>query len=365
MLEEELVDELPPGSFQPIASSWCHSVGEIVKIDFQWTIHQYELVKGPWNRLASTTFSVSDKEIVVTTWNLLLDDDGVLLNQIYPPVGDSLTISRCIRVSTALLNSKRNKVFCGEIIVAQGTPMPTLVNRIPKEFLIDQSNDLLVNGALTIYCEVEMYKGEKNLKGQGTQAVNKPISHKDELCEGFSGLFESMQYSDVIINVPGQQFTAHKAILAARSPVFAAMLKPSSKEYLTGIVDVVDIEANVFKELLRYIYTGQVPLEKMDEVAAWLLVAADKYLLEKLKKACGDYLINRISPENCFELLSLCEFDSAYYLREKAEDFCRQFPCEVIKTANWKRAKEENPEWFKKIENMVLDSLAQQLRAKK
>ena len=154
MLEEELVDELPPGSFQPIASSWCHSVGEIVKIDFQWTIHQYELVKGPWNRLASTTFSVSDKDIVVTTWNLLLDDDGVLLNQIYPPVGDSLTISRCIRVSTALLNSKRNKVFCGEIIVAQGTPMPTLVNRIPKEFLI-VSSDMRREVPVWTVCELK------------------------------------------------------------------------------------------------------------------------------------------------------------------------------------------------------------------
>ena len=84
-----------------------------------------------------------------------------------------------------------------------------------------------------------------------------------------------MKHSDVTINVTGQQFRAHKVILATRSPVFAAMFEHPSKENMTGIVDIADIEVNVFKELLRYIYTGQVPSLRMDEVAAGLLAAAD------------------------------------------------------------------------------------------
>ena len=48
----------------------------------------------------------------------------------------------------------------------------------------------------------------------------------------------------------------HKTILAARSPLFAAMFKHPSKEKLSGIVNVPDIEPDVFKVLLRYIYIG-------------------------------------------------------------------------------------------------------------
>ena len=148
-----------------------------------------------------------------------------------------------------------------------------------------------------------------------------------------------MKHSDVTINVTGQQFRAHKVILATRSPVFAAMFEHPSKENMTGIVDIADIEVNVFKELLRYIYTGQVPSLRMDEVAAGLLAAADKYLLMvNLKKACGDHLIKQMSPENCVQLLLLGENDPAYYLRKNAVDYCRKFPAEVMATASWKKA---------------------------
>ena len=82
--------------------------------------------------------------------------------------------------------------------------------------------------------------------------------------------------------------------MAARSPVFAVMFKHPSKEKLAGIVNVPDIEPDVFKVLLRYIYIGQVPLQRMDKLAIGLLAAADKYLLEKLKKACRDHLVKNI-----------------------------------------------------------------------
>ena len=87
--------------------------------------------------------------------------------------------------------------------------------------------------------------------------------------------------------------------MAARSPVFAVMFKHPSKEKLAGIVNVPDIEPDVFKVLLRYIYIGQVPLQRMDKLAIGLLAAADKYLLEKLKKACRDHLVKNIC-KNCY-----------------------------------------------------------------
>ena len=39
-------------------------------------------------------------------------------------------------------------------------------------------------------------------------------------------------------------------------------------------------------------FTSVVPLQRMDKLAIGLLAAADKYLLEKLKKACRDHLVN-------------------------------------------------------------------------
>ena len=80
------------------------------------------------------------------------------------------------------------------------------------------------------------------------------------------------------LNVGGHSFDAHKAILSSTSKVFAVMFVHETTEKLSNHVDIQDIHPDVFQEVLRFIYTGRVPLEKM---TASLLAAADKYLLEQ------------------------------------------------------------------------------------
>ena len=185
-----------------------------------------------------------------------------------------------MRVKTALVNARREKVFSNEIV----TQNDVIANRISRETILDKSNDLLVNGALTIYCEIETYEIRETLSGQSARNVSQQLNGKEELVKNFEKLFENVELSDITFNVCSQQFPAHKLILVTRSQVFAAMFQHPSKEKLSGVVDVPDIEPNVFKELLRYMYTGEVPLNRMDEVAIGLLATADKYLLENLKK---------------------------------------------------------------------------------
>lgn len=71
-----------------------------------------------------------------------------------------------------------------------------------------------------------------------------------------------------------RQFSAHKAILAARSPVFAAMFEHGMEESRANRVQISDIEPDTLAEVLRFIYTGQVV--GVDKMAQELLAAADK-----------------------------------------------------------------------------------------
>ena len=351
----ESVDQLPPGAFHPLASNWCHSVGEPVKVDFEWTIHDYEF-RGPGKCLRSTKFPAAKVHDQTTVrWNLFLNDIGLWLESSPPPTQD-------MRVKTAFVNAKREKVFSKEIVTKNSDIQ---VNPTLRDTRLDKSKELIVNGALTIYCEIEIYKGEKKLSGQtAAYGISQPLNDGEELLKDFQKLFESMELSDVTFNVRCQEFRAHKTILAARSPVFAAMFKHPSKEKLLGNVDVPDIEPGVFKELLRYIYTGQVPLQRMDKLAIGLLAAADKYLLEKLKKACGDHLVKNIC-KNCAELLSLNENHPAHFLKEIALHYFRQFPAEVTATDSWKKAIMEKPDWVVNIKDMLFESLFQQSKADK
>ena len=346
-------DQLPPGAFHPLASNWCHSMVETSKIDFEWTIHDYEL-RVPGNGLYSAYFpAVKDQS--ARRWRLYLYDGGLLLHTNPSQTHD-------MRVKTAFVNAKREKVLLSEIKIKQSG---VIVNSTPKETLLDKSKELIVNGALTIYCEIETYNNPKDLSGQTAYDIQQRSNGKEELLEDFVKLFENMELCDVTFNVRRQEFRAHKTILAARSPVFSAMFQHPSKEKMTGVVDVPDIEPDVFKELLRYIYTGEVPLNRMDEVAVGLLAAADKYLLEKLKKACGDHLVNKMSPKNCVQLLSLDENNLAFYLMEKAVDYVRKFPDAVMATNEWKEANEKKAPWIWKITEMLLKSFVPPSKAGK
>ena len=111
-----------------------------------------------------------------------------------------------------------------------------------------------------------------NISGQ-----NNSIQFKVPECrlsEDLSGLFESQKFSDVILCVGGKEFYVHKAILGARSPVFAAMFEHEMEEKKQNRVEITDMDPEVLREMLRFIYTGKAPyLDKWD---AELLAAADK-----------------------------------------------------------------------------------------
>lgn len=69
--------------------------------------------------------------------------------------------------------------------------------------------------------------------------------------------------------------------MAARSPVFSAMFEHGMSEARNDRVQIDDIDPDVLKEMLRFMYTGVAPnLERMSDD---LLAAADKYQLERLK----------------------------------------------------------------------------------
>jgi speckle-type POZ protein len=212
---------------------------------------------------------------------------------------------------------------------------------LSKEEIL-KSNCRQVDGSLTISCVNECM-----VKKQPASGIPQPvgINCTHQLTTQLEELFDDMSFSDVIFKVGGSEFPAHKIILAARSEVFKAMFQHATKEKSTNHVEIDDTEPEIFKELLRFIYSGRLTSATMEKMAVGLLVVADKYLLTELKAACVRHLIRFMSIENCLELLLLSECNyhhPAYGLREEAINFFRLHPAEVILTDGWKKAKQEN-----------------------
>lgn len=116
--------------------------------------------------------------------------------------------------------------------------------------------------------------------------------------------------ADVTFEVGGETFAAHRCILAARSSVFKAELLGPMKEKTATRVLIDDMEAMVFKALLHFVYTDSLPA--MDEgdgaaIAQHLLVAGDRYDMERLKLICEGKLCDHICKSTVATTLALAE----------------------------------------------------------
>nr|CAD1826047.1 unnamed protein product [Ananas comosus var. bracteatus] len=127
-------------------------------------------------------------------------------------------------------------------------------------------------------------------------------------------LLESGEGSDVAFEVAGETFTAHRWLLAARSPVFKAELLGPMKEKSMQRIKIEDVEAVVFKALLHFIYSDSLP-DLTDELvkespalmAQHLLAAADRYGLERLRLICEDKLCEQVDVSTVATTLALAE----------------------------------------------------------
>lgn len=98
---------------------------------------------------------------------------------------------------------------------------------------------------------------------------------------------------------------AHKAILIARSQVFLKMLTTDMKEAASSSVDVPDFNSIMMRELLRFMYCGEV--EKLEEIAKDLIFAAEKYQIPQLKEKCIDQLVSKLAKENVLDALIIAD----------------------------------------------------------
>ncbi|KAJ3677167.1 hypothetical protein LUZ60_002891 [Juncus effusus] len=84
-------------------------------------------------------------------------------------------------------------------------------------------------------------------------------------------------------------------------------------------VKIDDVKPEVFKLMLHFIYTDMLPAQEENissEMAQHLLVAADRYGLERLKLISAEILCKNLNVENSATTLVLAEQDNCQRLKE-------------------------------------------------
>merc|ERR1719158_2587792 len=100
---------------------------------------------------------------------------------------------------------------------------------------------------------------------QATNTPSVPQGGQLVLAEDLRRMLQDGNYSDVTIVVGEQVIDTHRVILAARSPVFDAMLRSNMKEGLAGKIIIEDLDPRAVRDMIGYLYTGDVKQETLDD----------------------------------------------------------------------------------------------------
>ncbi|XP_060249302.1 speckle-type POZ protein-like [Meriones unguiculatus] len=322
-----------------VAESWGSTQITVQTFSFRWTISNFSFcLEGMREAIESATFSSGANDKL--QWLLKVH-----------PNGSDEDSKDYLSVHLVLLRCPKSPVwakFHFWIINAEGEKCQGLWSQIVfrfvpgkgwgfkkfilRDFLLSQAERLLPEDHLTLLCKVYIVQDSFSIPGQKTTSAIKVPSCS--LMDELGALWKNSLFTDCCLLVSGQEFWAHKAILAARSPVFRAMFEHELEEGQKNRVEIKDLEPHVFKEMMGFIYTGKAP--NLHTMAAGVLAAADRYGLERLKIMCEVAICRDLSVENAAHTLILADLHSAEQLKMKALDFITVHASEVSETSGWK-----------------------------
>ncbi|XP_051054988.1 speckle-type POZ protein-like [Phodopus roborovskii] len=319
--------------------SWGYTENCVQKFSCRWTISNFHFfMRETREAIKSPTFSSGGSD--QNQWCLKVHPNGV-----------DEESEDYLSVSLMLLSCPKSPIWAkfhfwiisSEGEKTQGMKSPRyfrfiqnqywgLKNFIHHYFLLSRETWLLPNNELSLLCNMTLIQDLFTITEQSMMPeIQVPrCTMADELGE----LWENSLFTDCCLVVAGQEFQAHKAILAARSEVFRDMFQHDLKESRTNRIEIHDLEPQVFEAMMGFIYTGKAP--DLHSMADAVLAAADKYGLEHLKVICEDALCRDLCVDNAAHALILADLHTAGQLKIKALDFITAHAFEVSETSSWK-----------------------------
>lgn len=148
------------------------------------------------------------------------------------------------------------------------------------------------------------------------------VEHLDDFISHLSSLFQRPELSDLTLVIENQDVKVNRSILAARSGYFNALLYNGMKESSETRIELPTAELKSFKLLLKYIYSGKLPLSNLSsEELADLLIAARFFCLEKLVCDIALYLSLHINKSNVWLLYQVSKLFFIDSLTKACERF--------------------------------------------
>ena len=144
--------------------------------------------------------------------------------------------------------------------------------------------------------------------------------HSSILLREFQRLRSEGSLCDVTLQIGDCCLQAHKVVLAATSPFFAAMFSSGMRESGSGVVELKNVDSSAVRSLVDFAYSSQILFSCAS--APLLIAASDMLQFTEVKRACCDYLQCCINSTSCLDLLQFADTHNCPALHRAARLHC-------------------------------------------
>lgn len=334
---------------------WCVSKSELIKSTLRWSIENFSLRnEKPGQRLDSPIFPSNGNHKL--TWFLGAfprgdkdaNNNHLSLFLYLKNTNTELPIKAIFNMSIINHKDELAQTFNAESDFDQIGTAYGNDRFISRSYL--SREELVPGDRLTILCEVAVALDKGETTCDAKLAPVAQLSLRDQL----ELPLDTEKYSDVSFVVRGQKFKAHRAILAAKSPVFDELFNGQIDKKQEDPFEVHNkVSSRAFKELLRFIYEEKSVLEGLDiqdppidgeQFAYELWMAANIYQVDRLTEICEKFFIDNMRADFTPALLVLSNWYKRDELKKAVIKYIRLHENEVKQAEVWSYLVKDYPD---------------------
>ena len=227
-----------------------------------------------------------------------------------------------------------------------------------SDFFSLNSQSLQSSECVIIDCEITVWQ-------LGHPKHKEPISLKPTLPEfNLSKVMDEARHNNLFTDVTlvvadGKEFKAHKAVLASQSPFFKTRFEDrwSGQKNSDSRVEMTDVPEVVMDTVLTYLYTGKAT--NIRKIAFQVLPTAEEYGIEGLQKMCEKVLAETVMDKNVVNILIHAETYNAQDLRKACKNYIISNTQTVHKSEGWSKLKSKETDIYCKLRMELVEAIAE------
>ncbi|XVE52257.1 hypothetical protein DITRI_Ditri02bG0108600 [Diplodiscus trichospermus] len=184
-------------------------------------------------------------------------------------------------------------------------------------------------------------------KTNGLKDTEDDLKKRISFLSEFFMAFKERTHTDIQLKPNnGPCIPTHKALLASRSEIFKNMLDSDSCKAPPSDIDIItlsELNTEELESLLEFLYTGSLPLDKLEKHVFVLYVAADKYEIRYLQESCERYMLNSLNTSNALDILEISYAHSNKKMKDTTLNFILRNMKGIVSSKKYEDFASSNP----------------------